>query len=119
MNKLTQMAFLTFVLFVSAQPAEAATTSPKPAVQGTIPFAGMDALPSQTYTLGKSHPLNFTLLRAELSVSREVTGQTVLAPQANQKLLVLTSRVAHPQKKDTCFNSQSLTFTAMDAQNTN
>lgn len=116
MNKITRLTVLTLALLSPAVPGSLAQT---PILQGTVPLAGVAAVPRQPYTIGRTSPLNFTLLKAEFSVSRVVIGKEVVTPQADQKLLVLTFRVANPQKKDAYFNSQSLTITGVDAQNTN
>ncbi|MVN87090.1 hypothetical protein GO986_09950 [Deinococcus sp. HMF7620] len=121
MNKVIWTTLLTLALLNPCQSAQAAAapTTQKPAVQGTVPLAGLNATLQQPYTLGKSSPLNFTLTKAAFSVSRVIVGNEVFTPKADQKLLVLTFRVANPQKKDVYFDSRSFTFTAVDAQNIN
>lgn len=119
MNRVALPALLTLALSCAALPAQAATTPQTPAILGTVPLAGVDARPMQAYTVGKGSPLNFTLQKAEYSVGRVVIGQSVVTPNADQKLLVLHFQVANPQKQDVYLNGQSLTFTAVDAQNTN
>lgn len=120
MNRTHPLALLTLALFSCALPAQAAATpTPASALLGTVPLAGVDARPMQAYTIGKGSPLNFMLQKAEYSVGRVVIGQSVVTPKADQKLLVLHFQVANPQKQDVYFNGQALTFTAVDAQNTN
>ena len=119
MNRASLPALLTITLSCAALPAQAATTPSDLAVLGTVPLAGLEAKPMQAYTIGKGSPLNFTLQKAEYSVGRVVIGQSVVTPTADQKLLVLHFQVANPQKQDVYLNGQTLTFTAVDAQNTN
>lgn len=117
MTKTRLLAVLTFFFSSAALPAQGAAAPP--AVLGTVPLAGPDAAPSQAYTIGKSSPLNFRLQKAEYRVGRVIIGQSVVTPNADQKLLVLHFQVANPQKRDVYFNAQALTFTAVDAQNIN
>ncbi|GGL19667.1 hypothetical protein [Deinococcus radiotolerans] len=119
MTTASRLTLLSLALLLPFGPAGCVAAAQTPVLQGTVPLAGVAAVPGKPYTIGRSAPLNFTLLKAEFSVSRVIIGTEVVTPQADQKLLVLTFRVANPQKKDAFFNAQSLTITAVDAGNTN
>ena len=73
-----------------AQPAKKAAlkSQPQRGVRGTTPLEGDVGRLGVTYTLPDS-PWNFTLKSAEFTVGRVIVGNTVYAPQADQKLLLL------------------------------
>lgn len=107
----------------AAKPAPKKPASAKPAaprvVLGTTQLAGDNGQIGVTYTLGKDEPLNFTLNAAEFSVEPVRIGENAYTPAAAEKLLVLRYTVQNPNKFETSYLWESLTFTAVDEGNTN
>ena len=105
----------------ASAPAKPAPKPPtRPPVKGTTQLAGDDAQPRMTYTLGAGgQSLNFTLDSAEFSVARVNQGNSVYAPRADEKLLVLNLTVQNPNKTEYFFDGSSLQFVAVDAKDVN
>src|SRR5437763_600353 len=61
----------------------------RPPVKGTAQLPGDNGQIGQAYTLGTTEPINFTLDSAEYTVKRVVMGETVHAPEGDEKLLVI------------------------------
>jgi hypothetical protein len=84
-------------------------------VLGTEQLQGYEGSFGETFTLGKQMPLNFTLRKAEYSVSRANIGGTAYFPKGDEKLLVLRYTVQNPQKQPFNYSTSYLTFKAVDA----
>jgi len=103
------------MVFGAAKPAQK-----KPAPKsGTVQLAGDNGVFGTVYSLGKSNTLYFRLKSAEFTVDQVVVGDRIYVPQANEKLLVLHFSVQNPQKAEQLARWDSLSFTAVDAMNTN
>jgi hypothetical protein len=102
------------------QAKPAAKSQAKPAgVLGMVPMAGVEGKIGQAYTIGQESPLNFTLNSAEYTLERVNFGDDTVAPEKEEKLLVLRYTVHNPQKEERHFDWGTLNFTAVDAMNTN
>lgn len=102
------------------KPAAAPAKKPSgPIVLGTTQLPGDFGQLGQTYTIGKSDPINFTLKSAEYSVVPLTVGLNTWVPKADQKLLVLRYTVHNPNPKVTNYGWHSLQFTAVDSKDTN
>lgn len=109
------------VLTLPRGPGEAAA-KPKPqqpTVLGTTQLPGQWAAFGKTYTLGKSSPWNFTLLRAEFACGRVKIGAKSFVPDAQTKLLVLHYTVQNPRKTERGYGWADISVTAVDAEDTN
>ena len=88
-------------------------------VQGTTQLRGDTAQFGTTFTVGKQHPINFTLRSAEFTVERVNHGVRHVAPAADEKLLVLHFTLHNPRQQDYPLAPGALqgmpTFTAVDA----
>ncbi len=116
---------LTVLLFVvssaaHAQPAKKAALKPQPqpGVRGTTQLAGDVGHLGVTYTLPDS-PWNFTLKSAEFTVGRVSIGNTVYAPQADQKLLLLRYTVQNSDSGEHGIAWNSIHFAVVDPTNVN
>lgn len=87
--------------------------------QGEGQLAGGEGRLGQAYAIGQRSPLNFTLRSAAYSVRPVALGPNTIAPNADEKLLVLRYRVQNPQKGDVTYYWGDLKFTAVDAQDGN
>jgi hypothetical protein len=88
-------------------------------VAGTTQLTGGAGEIGKAYTLGKVHPMNFTLRSAEFSVTRVTVGRDVYAPNAEEKLLILHYTAQNPTKQDQGFSYNAFRFTAVDSQDVN
>ncbi len=86
---------------------------------GTAQMAGEWAVIGQQYTINKGDPLNFTLNRAEFTVERMSVGDESVAPEGDEKLLVLHMTIQNPQSRERRLYWGDLEFTAVDAMNVN
>ncbi len=86
---------------------------------GTAELAGENGVFGKVYAIRKITPLYFTLTKAEYTTHPVVIGTRLLAPDANEKLLVLHFTVQNPNKTDTLVRFDSLRFMAVDAMNVN
>ena len=86
---------------------------------GTAELAGDTGELGKLYSMGKDSPLFFRLESAELTVGQVVIGDTIHAPAADEKFLLLSFTVQNPQKDDLPVRYDSLNFTAVDQANTN
>jgi len=112
-----------------AKPAAKKSATDKPAVAkpvartprlvrevlGTEQLEGYEGALGETFTLGKSSPLNFTLRRAEYSVSRSNIGGYAHFAKGDEKLLVLHYTVQNPQQRPFNYSTSYLSFKAVDA----
>lgn len=95
-------------------------TGPSPAgAQGSGQLPGGAGQFGKTYALGQRSALNFTLKSAEYRVAPINIGSSLIAPEANEKLLVLHYSVQNPQKTDVRYYWNALRFTGVDAQDVN
>lgn len=101
----------------TAKPAATTTTSASSGT-GQLP-GGIDDKFGTIYSMNKSNPLYFSLLSAEYTTTPIVIGDTLYAPNANEKLLVLHFSVQNPQKSELFVRYDSLHLTAVDAMNVN
>lgn len=113
------LSTLTFALATTSLAANppAKATPTRPAVQGTTQLDGNAARLGQTFTLGKTSKVNFTLLSASYTVGRVVVGSVLVTPNADEKLLVLRFTAHNPTKQDLALSN--LAFTAVDAKDVN
>lgn len=108
----------------AAAPPKKATAAKAPAGGGPV-VLGTNQLPGdfgklgQTYTIGTSEPLNFTLKSAAYSIAPVSIGQNTWVPKADEKLLVLHYTVHNPLSREQTYSASSLRFTAVDTQDTN
>ncbi|HEX8235748.1 MAG TPA: hypothetical protein VF600_07305 [Abditibacteriaceae bacterium] len=118
-------AALTGAPFVCAAPAakkparKSAKTVAKPRlireVLGTEQLQGYEGVLGQTFTVGKSSPINFTLKKVEYSANRVNIGTYSHLPKGDEKMLVLHFTVQNPQKTAMTYISGFLLFKAVDA----
>ncbi|HEX8234338.1 MAG TPA: DUF4352 domain-containing protein [Abditibacteriaceae bacterium] len=119
-----------FVYAAPAQNPKPKTTKPvtkpraKPQPQtstvlGMVPMAGVEGKIAQTYTIGTEQPINFTLHSAEYTLERVNVDANVVAPNADEKLLLLRYSVHNPNKSERQYYWGTLSFTAVDAMNQN
>ncbi len=87
--------------------------------QGTTQQAGGIGVLGQSYTLGRTKPLNFLLRSAEFQVSRVVIGSEIYAPSLDQKLLLLRGTVQNPQKVEAYLSNYHFKLTAVDTNGEN
>jgi hypothetical protein len=106
-------------------PAKPKTVVQKPAkptgpvVLGTTQLPGDFGKLGTTYTIGKSHPINFTLKSAEYSIEPLTIGQNTWVPRATEKRLVLHYTVHNPMPTEHRYYWADIQFTAVDAKDTN
>jgi hypothetical protein len=100
-------------------PAPGSGKAGGPVVLGTKQLPGDFGQVGTTYTIGARSPLNFTLRSAEYSAAPLNVGNETIVPNAEQKLLVLRYTVHNPQPRETGYSWTGLTFTAVDANDTN
>ncbi|MHB9130766.1 MAG: DUF4352 domain-containing protein [Armatimonadota bacterium] len=86
---------------------------------GTAELAGDNGELAKVYSLVKSNPLYFSLKSAEFTTSQVVISDTLYAPKADEKLLVLHFTVQNPQQSEKFIRWDSLRFTVVDAMNVN
>jgi hypothetical protein len=87
-----------------------------PIVLGTAQLPGDFGLFDQTYTIGKSSPLDFTLNSAEYTVGSVSIGNSTYTPRADEKLLVLHYTVHNPLPREQTYFWGEMTFSAVDSQ---
>lgn len=90
-----------------------------PIVLGTTQLPGDFGKLGQTYTIGKSQPVNFTLNSAEYTVMPFISGGNWHGPTAEQKLLMLHYTVHNPRPSEFPYSWSAIRFTAVDASDTN
>ncbi len=86
---------------------------------GTAQLAGDNGEFNKIYSLSKSDPLYFTLLRAEYTTTPLACGNRLFIPRADEKLLVLHFTVQNPQKTERTVRHDSLHMTVVDAMDVN
>lgn len=86
---------------------------------GTPQLAGDNGELAKVYTMRKSDPLYFALLKAEFSVAPIRIGDKVHSASADGKLLVLHFTVQNPNTTDRLVRWDSLRFMVVDALNVN
>lgn len=125
MNR-TALIPLTLLLAASVPSIASAQAKKKPpvhkpptsGVKGTAQMAGDNGKLGVAYTIGREGPLNFALTDAAYTVAR-VNLNGLVAPKAEDKLLVLTFTIQNPNKTETPFGWDTLHMTAVDSQGTN
>jgi hypothetical protein len=90
-----------------------------PIVLGTTQMPGDFGKFGQTYTVGKSTPINFTLDSARYAAERFTIGPNIWVPKRDEKVLVLRFTVHNPLPRTQRFYWADLKFTAVDATDTN
>ncbi|MHB0935048.1 MAG: DUF4352 domain-containing protein [Armatimonadota bacterium] len=93
--------------------------APKPAAPGTVQLAGDNGRFGNVYSIRKEGPLYFILKSAEFTTSQVLIGDTLVVPNAEEKLLVLHFSVQNPEKNEQFVRGDSLRFTVVDAMNVN
>ncbi|GAB4455980.1 MAG: hypothetical protein OHK0029_13080 [Armatimonadaceae bacterium] len=101
------------------KPAPAKPAANRPVVLGTQQLPGDFGKFGTTYTIGTREPVNFTLNRAEYSVTPLSFDNNTYVPKADQKLLVLHYTIHNPNPQELSFDWSALRFTAVDSQDTN
>lgn len=104
---------------IGAVKKTAAKSASKRVVLGTKQLNGDQAQLGVTYTLGKTDPINVTLDKVEYTVEPVRFGDSVIVPNADQKLLVLhyTLHNCNPAPRGLAWNT--LEITAVDSNDTN
>jgi hypothetical protein len=93
--------------------------APGAGAAGTAQLAGDNGEFGKVYTLRKHEPLYFSLVRARYTVEQVLVGDRLIAPKADEKLLVLHFSVQNPGKTDLLVRSDSLRIMAIDQMNVN
>ena len=88
-------------------------------VKGTTQLAGDNGKLNVTYTLGKVDPINITLTNVRFSAVREVVGNDVVAPNKEEKLLVVDFIAHNPNPKAIYFGGGSVKFVGVDQESVN
>jgi hypothetical protein len=103
-----------------AQPVKKAGVKPQAerGVRGATPLPGDVARLGVTYTLPDS-PWNFTLTGVEFSVGRVIIGNSIYAPQADQKLLILRYTIQNSSDGEHGAAYNTIHFTVVDPTNVN
>lgn len=121
----TYIAFLSLALALAAV-GEAQTTksktqkqNPERIVKGTVQMAGDNGKLGVTYTLGKLDPINVTVTDVRFSVVREVVGNGVVAPNKDEKLLVIDFIAHNPNPKAINFDGYAIKFVGVDQESVN
>ncbi len=91
----------------------------KTAASSTVQLAGNNGVFGTVYSIVKSSPIYFRLKSAEFTTGQVIVGETLYAPGADEKLLVLHFTLQNPQKSEQPIRSDTLKFTVVDAVNTN
>jgi len=82
-------------------------------------LAGDNGELNKAYSLVKSNPIQFSLLRAEYTTTPITIGDKIYAPKAEEKLLVLHFTVQNMQAATNFIRYDRLHITAVDAMNVN
>lgn len=90
-----------------------------PPVKGTVQMAGDNGKMNIAYTLGKIDPINITLTGVRYSVSREIVGQGAIAPNKDEKLLVIDFVAHNPNPKTINFGGGEVKITGVDQESVN
>jgi len=106
-------------LVLSTTPAPPSGGSSSAAASGTPQLPGPDGSFGAIYAMGKTNPLYFSLKSAEYTTVPLVIGDSIYAPTADEKLLVLHFTVQNPQKEDLFVRYDSLKMTGVDAADVN
>jgi hypothetical protein len=102
------------------KPAPPKSAPPKkPAAAGTAQLPGENGKLGTIYGMGKDGRLYFTLNSAEFTVKRVNIGETMHAPSADEKLLLLNFSIQNATPGDLPVDWATLRFTAVDSQNQN
>lgn len=88
-------------------------------IQAAVQLAGDNGVLAKPFKLRARNPLVFTLLSAEFTTDQVNIGDTLIAPKADEKLLLLRFTVQNPQKDDLFVRWDSLRFTVVDAMDVN
>jgi hypothetical protein len=86
---------------------------------GTEQLKGEYGLMGHTYTLGKSNPWNITLESAEYTTDFVMSGDNIICPTKDEKILLLHFTVHNPQKRTALMRFDTFRVTAVDANNKN
>ncbi len=102
------------------KPAKAAAKKATgPVVLGTTQLPGDFGKIGQTYTMGGSYPLNFTLQSVRYTAERFTVQNNTYVPADDQKLMILRYTVHNPMPREQRYYWADLKFTAVDAIDTN
>jgi hypothetical protein len=99
--------------------AAAANKPSGPIVLGTTQLPGDFGALGQTYTIGKSTPINFTLNKVEYSVAPISIGTNSWVPKKDQKVMVLHYTLHNPVPREQRYYWGDMSFTAVDANDVN
>jgi hypothetical protein len=115
-------AFAVVLLMVVAASAAVAAAKPKPAasaVKPAQPLPGQWAELNKLYYLGEDKLLAFALKSASFTCERLYFGDTIVAPTANEKMLVLEFSLQNAGKEEWTVNWATARFTAVDSSDNN
>ena len=116
--RLTPLA-LAALLAVNAAPAQKTAAKRPPAVAGTAQLPGDNGKAGQAYTMGKESRLNLTMTGLRYAKARWSHGNSTAAPNAKEKLLIVSFGVQNPNRETTRFEAGTFRFTAIDGQGAN
>ena len=113
------VAFVSIPGMSAAKKTAAKKTSPPRIVLGTKQLNGDQAQLGLTYTLGKSNPINVTLDKVEYTVEPVKFGRNIIAPNADQKLMVLHYTLHNCMPSARGLGWGTLKINAVDSNDTN